>query len=318
MANKSKKRARKNKKRARALMAALLAAMLMGSLCIFVRESGCSAQACSLARFGIGFLIIGSIAIIRRLRGRGRLSFSPASFASGVSIGLCILFYFLAIQYTSAAIAALLPATGPLLSAVWESLLEKRLPPRRDVLLLLTAGLGIVIVATYSPHNTPGHDDAQGILYGILCGLCYSFYLVLNRCMSAEVQMMQRLFWQSAAGALVLLIPLYLGGADALQGLSSGWPWLIGIGVLQGVGVLALVAYAMRHLTSLEFGIISCLEPTEATLIGRAVYAEAILPGQWPGFLLVLITIISKSQRHLGWKMRSLLARQSGRRRVRA
>ena len=307
----------KGKAHTRALLAAMVAAMLMGALCIFVRESECSAQVCSLARFGLGFLFIGSAALYLRLKRRVPLRFSPASFASGVSIGLCILFYFLAIQHTSAAIAALLPATGPLLSALWESLLERRLPPRRDVIMILTAGLGILLVAHFSPQNQPGHDDTLGITFGMLCGLCYSFYLVLNRCMSAEVQMMQRLFWQSVAGTLVLLVPLAAGGAELLQGISSGWPWLVGIGILQGVGVLALVAYAMRHLTSLEFGIISCLEPTEATMLGCLVYSEAIMPGQWPGFVLVFATILAKSQRHPAWKLQSLLARGK-RRRARA
>lgn len=275
----------------------MMAAMLMGALCIFVRESGCSAQLCSFARFGLGFLIIGSVAVTLRLRGRVCLGFSPASFGSGVSIGLCILFYFLAIQHTSAAIAALLPAMGPLLAAVWESLLVRQLPPRRDVLMILAAGLGILLVAYYSPHNLPGHDDASGIAYGLLCGFFYSIYLVLNRCMSREVRMMQRLFWQSVGGTLVLTVPLAASGAEALQGAAAGWPWLVGIGILQGVGVLALVAYAMRRLSALEFGIISCLEPTEATILGRVVYGEEIAAGQWPGFVLVFATILLKSYR---------------------
>ena len=300
----------KKKKHARALLAALLAAMLMGSLCVFVRESGCSAQLCSFSRFCVGFLLIGLGALYLRLRGAVRLRFSPASFASGISIGLCILFYFLAIQRTSAGIAALLPATGPLLSAVWESLLARRLPPRRDIYMVLMAGIGIILVTSFSADATPGHDDARGIAYGILCGVFYSFYLVLNRCMSPEVRMVQRLFWQSAAGTLVLLGPL-LVGQGSLAGLAGGWPWLLGIGLLQGVGVLALVAFAMRKLSSLEFGIISCLEPTEATLLGWLVYAELIMPGQWLGFILVLTTILAKSQRHIAWRLHSFIARHT-------
>ena len=302
--------AKKGKKHAQAMVAATLAAMLMGSLCIFVRESACSAQLCSFSRFSVGFLLIGGAAVCRSLRHSICLRFSPASFASGISIGLCILFYFLAIKNTSAGIAALLPATGPLLSAVWESLLKRRLPPRRDVYMVLMASIGIILVTCFSADATPGHHDAEGITYGLLCGLFYSIYLVLNRCMSAEVQMMQRLFWQSAAGTLVLLAPL-LTGENVAEGLHTGWPWLLGIGLLQGVGVLALVAFAMRKLSSLEFGIISCLEPTEATLLGWAVYAELIMPGQWLGFILVLSTVLAKSQRHIGWRLRSFVARKT-------
>lgn len=288
----------KGKAHMRGLMAAMAAAMLMGSLCVFVRESECSAQLCSFSRFFVGFLLIGGAAAYMKWRGAVSLRFSPASFASGMSIGLCILFYFLAIKHTSAGIAALLPATGPLLSAVWEALLERRLPPRQDVLMVLTAGVGIALVTLFSPDNVPGHDDALGITYGVLCGVFYSFYLVLNRCMSSQVQMMQRLFWQSAAGMLALIAPL-AAGTGTLAGLAEGWPWLLGIGLAQGVGVLALVAYAMRRLSSLEFGIISCLEPTEATLLGWALYAELIMPGQWVGFALVLGTVLVKSRRRI-------------------
>ncbi len=294
---------------AHALLAALAAAVLMGSLCIFVRESHCSAQLCSFARFGVGFLLISSVACGAKLRCSESLRFSPAAFASGVSTGMCILFYFLAIRYTSAGIAALLSATGPLLAAVWESLLQKRLPPRRDVMLLMIAGMGIMLITCFADEDVAGRRHALGIVYGLLCALFYSFYVVLNRFMSSEISLLRRLFWQSGAGMLALVAPL-LATTAPLANLEQGWPWLLGVGVLQGVGVLALVAFAMQRLTSLEFGIVSCLEPTEATFLGWLVYAETVLPGQWLGFALVLATIIAKSQRHIGWRISCYMARR--------
>lgn len=272
----------------------MMAAILMGSLCVFVRESACSAPACSLGRFGIGLLLIGLYGAVAVVRGKGSLKFSGKAFISGIGISLCILFYFLAIQETSAGIAALLPATGPLFAAVWEALLEHHLPPKRDALLILTAGLGIVLVSVLSGSGSGGQNDALGILYGLLSGLFYSLYIVLNRFMTADVSILQRTFWQSAAGTMVLLIPLSFT-AGALNNLSSGWPWLLGIGLCQGVGVLVLVAFAMRKLSSLEFGIVSCLEPLEAALIGFFVYSEVIMAGQWCGFALVLSAILAKS-----------------------
>ena len=277
-----------------AFLAATLAAMLMGSLCIFVRESGCSALACSLSRFAIGLVSIGLFGVVMLVRGKGSLRFSGKSFISGIGISLCILCYFLAIKETSAGVAALLPATGPLFAAVWEALLEHHLPPKRDALLILTAGLGIVLVSLLSGSTASGQNDALGIIYGLLSGLFYSLYIVLNRFMGQEITLLQRTFWQSAAGTLVLLLPLGFT-TGTFEGVAAGWPWLLGIGLCQGVGVLVLVAYAMRKLSSLEFGIVSCLEPTEAALIGMMLYAEVILPGQWCGFALVLSAILAKS-----------------------
>ncbi len=283
-----------NKAYLSAFLAATMASVLMGMLCVFVRESACSAQLCSLSRFGIGLLLIGTQGAWMVYRRKDTMRFNGKAFISGIGISLCILFYFLAIKETSAGVAALLPATGPLFAAVWEALLEHHLPPKRDALLIMTAGLGIVLVSMLSGPATGGQNDALGILYGLLSGLFYSLYIVLNRFMGADVTLLQRTFWQSAAGTLVLLIPLFCT-AGALHNMETGWPWLLGIGICQGVGVLILVAYAMRKLSSLEFGIVSCLEPIEAALIGFLFYAEVIQAGQWCGFALVLSAILAKS-----------------------
>lgn len=284
-----------NKGYIQAFVAAVIAALLMGSLCVFVRESACSAQLCSFARFSIGLLLIGTVGVALICRQGKSLRFNTAAFISGIGISLCILFYFMAIQQTSAGIAALLPATGPLFSAVWISLLQRHLPPRRDGLLILTAGLGIVLVSLFAGHSGSGQNNALGITYGLLSGLFYSLYIMLNRLMKPEVTLLQRTFWQSCAGTLVLLVPLCASDASVWLHVSEGWPWLLGIGICQGVGVLLLVAYAMRKLSSLEFGIVSCLEPTEAAVIGCVLYGENLQAGQLCGFMLVLIAISAKA-----------------------
>ncbi|MBE6420380.1 MAG: hypothetical protein E7031_09655 [Akkermansiaceae bacterium] len=277
-----------------AFLAATMASVLMGMLCVFVRESACSAQLCSVSRFCIGLLLIGLYGVWRVWHDGENMRFNGKAFVSGIGISLCILFYFMAIKETSAGVAALLPATGPLFAAVWEALLEHHLPPKRDALLILTAGLGIVLVSLLAGPATSGQNDALGILYGLLSGLFYSLYIVLNRFMRADVSLLQRTFWQSAAGTLVLLLPLCCA-AGAMQNWEAGWPWLLGIGICQGVGVLVLVAFAMRKLSSLEFGIVSCIEPIEAALIGFLFYSEVIRAGQWCGFALVLSAILAKS-----------------------
>ncbi len=289
------KREQMNKSYIQAFVAAIIAALLMGSLCVFVRESACSAQLCSFARFCIGLLLIGTTGAALVCRQGKSLRFNTASFISGIGISLCILFYFMAIQHTSAGIAALLPATGPLFSAVWISLLQRHLPPRRDGLLILTAGLGIVLVSLFAGNSGSGQNNALGITYGLLSGLFYSLYIMLNRLMKSDVTLLQRTFWQSCAGSAVLLVPLLASGSETWVHLNEGWSWLLGIGLCQGVGVLLLVAYAMRKLSSLEFGIVSCLEPAEAAIIGCLLYGESLKAGQLCGFMLVLIAILAKA-----------------------
>ncbi len=308
---------KKASEHAQALGAAFIAAMLMGTLCVLVREAHSCAQLSSFARFSGGFIVFGITALICRLRGVGITNFSGISFFTGVSIGLCILFYYMAFLHASAGLAAVLPILGTFLAGFWESLIEKQRPPRRDVMLLTSASIGILLVCYFSPDATAGspqsNDNTIGVICGLLAGLFYSFYLVGNRYTPSNVGMLRRMYWQSLAGTLVLLGPL-LAAPQPWITEPSGWFWLAAIGLLQGVAVLVLIAYAMSRLRSLEYGIIVCMEPTEATILGWAVYAESTMPGQWVGFAVVLATIIAKSQRHIGWRIRCFIARRSRRR----
>ncbi len=271
-----------------ALIAAIVAAVLMGVLGFFVRETHCSAQGCSFARFLIGMVLIVPLVFCRRAEGGARLPFSLPAVVSGAGISLCILFYFLAITQISVGIAALLLYTGPVFAAVGESLLRRSLPPRRDIMLMLASAAGIVLVTVCA--RTPAADQVQepmGYAYGLLSGVCYAAYILLNRQIPGHISLAVRTFWQFAAGSLVLLVPL-LCTAEPYAGLSTGWPYLLCIGVLQGFAVLLLVAYAVRRLTAIEFGTISYLEPAVAVALGWLVYGESITPGQWCGFALVL------------------------------
>ena len=277
-----------NKTNCSALIAAVIAAVLMGVLGFFVRETHCSAQGCSFARFIIGLVLIIPLVFCHKAPGAGRLPFSLPAVLSGAGISLCILFYFLAITQISVGIAALLLYTGPVFAAVGESLLRRSLPPRRDVLLMLASAAGIVLVTVCA--GIPAAEQVQepmGYAYGLLSGVCYAAYILLNRQIPGFISLSVRTFWQFAAGSLVLLVPLLLTDTP-YAGVSTGWPYLLCIGVLQGFAVLLLVAYAVRRLTAIEFGTISYLEPAVAVALGWVVYGESITPGQWCGFALVL------------------------------
>lgn len=277
-----------NKSNCSALVAAVVAAVLMGVLGFFVRETHCTAQGCSFARFIIGLLLITPLVCRRPAQDKARLPFSLSAVFSGAGISLCILFYFLAITQISVGIAALLLYTGPVFAAAGESLLRRSLPPRRDILLMLASAAGIVLVTICAGSAATAQEQTPiGYVYGLLSGVCYAAYILLNRQIPGHISLSVRTFWQFAAGSLVLLVPLLLTDAP-YAGLSTGWPYLLSIGVLQGFAVLLLVAYAVRRLSAIEFGTISYLEPAVAVALGWLVYGENITPGQWCGFALVL------------------------------
>ncbi len=273
-------------KKLAAYCSAAIAAVLMGTLAFFVRESHCSAQCCSFARFFIGMLLIGTLWLVEIRRRRDVFIWSGYAMASGVGISLCILFYFLALQRTSVGVAALLLYTGPVFAALGEALIKRKVPPLRDVMLISLAALGVGLVSACAPAAGQGGSHL-GMAYGLLSGLCYSAYILFNRQIRKRVSLPARTFWQSVAGVVVLLLPLLLSDCG-VEHVNFGWPYLACIGFLQGFAVLLPAAYAMKKLSAIKYGTIAYLEPMVAVALGFFVYHEQLNAGQWAGMVLVV------------------------------
>ena len=272
----------------RALAAAVSGALLMGCLGLLVRESGCSAQGCAFARFALGLVLVSFLALRGIVR---RRSFSMPAALSGVGIALCILFYFMAIERTSLGVAALLLPTGPIFASIGEAVVHRRCPGLRATALLLIAAFGIVLV------SCGGGSLAmlpQGLMLGLLSGVFYGAYILLNRLIPEDIDVPERTFWQSAAGVVVLAAPVLCSEAP-FAGLPEGLPYLLSIGLLQGFLVLMLVAFAMKHLPAIQYGALSYIEPATAVALGWAVYGEQMLPLQWVGVFLVLASSLAQS-----------------------
>ena len=280
--------------RALAFAAAFAAALLMGSLGLFVKESGCSAEGCALARFAIGLLLLTGLSVAQRALRAVLSPFSPSSALSGLSIALCILFYFMAMERIPIGLAALLLYTGPLFAALGEALVARRCPGRRELLLLAAAAAGIVLVSCGGAGLPGAGGSARGLLLGLLSGLFYAGYILLNRLIPEQVPLTRRTFWQFAAGTLVLLLPM-LHTEAPFAGLSEGWPFVLCIGVLQGFAVLLLVAYAVRRLNAVQYGSVSYLEPVVAVALGWALYHESMQLLQWLGVALVIAASLAQS-----------------------
>ncbi len=271
-----------------ALISAVLSSALMGTLGLFVCESHCSAACCAFARFFLGMILIGTLWAWEIHRRRDFFRVSRYGMAAGAGFGLCILFYFMAIQQMSVAVAALLLYTGPVFAAIGEALIHRQMPPKRDVLLISLSALGVAFVSIFAPDTGRGASQL-GLLYGLLSGLCYASYILFNRKIRRRTSIPARTFWLSLAGSAVLLLPMLAGGGVNSAAISSGGIYLLCIGVIQGFAALLPAAYAMKKLSAIKYGTIAYMEPMAAVAIGCIVYHEHISFGQWQGLALIML-----------------------------
>jgi len=172
--------------------AAILSAILMGSLGIFVRNMSADALIIAFARLSFGFLfLLGFLGLTRNLRA-ARVSFSPYLMASGLSIGLCVWSYIKAIAHTSLANAVFLLYLGPLLAVGLACFLLREKIVLSSILLMSLAFVGCLFVLQFDFSFSKA--DALGYVYGLLSALCYSLIIVTNRKIPAQVPPLGRSF----------------------------------------------------------------------------------------------------------------------------
>jgi drug/metabolite transporter (DMT)-like permease len=239
--------------------AAISSAILMGSLGIFVRNISTDATMIAFARLSLGFMfLLGFLSLTRNLR-VAKVSFSPYLLASGLSIGLCVWSYIKVIAYTSMANAVFLLYLGPLLAIGFAYYLLREKITLSSILLMCVAFVGFLFVVQFDFSFFSA--DALGYVYGLLSAFSYALIIVTNRKIPAHVSALGRSFYQLLIAALSL-IPFLAWQRIQLPLLDM--PWLLAVGFFQGVLGLTLMIFAIRHLTTYEYGILSYLEPVTA------------------------------------------------------
>ncbi len=269
--------------RTKSMAAALIAAVFMGCLGFLVRKTGADAAVVAFFRFTIGFLLMSCVVIYYVAAKGEKVKFSPSSAFSGISIGLCILFYFFAIQSTSIGLAAFVLYLGPVFAIIGEAVMRRKMPDLRQWIIIVLALSGFVMISSLG--DASGFN--KGTMYALLSGVFYGAYILINRFIPQQITLPVRVFWQFLAASCAVGLVLLLSGRSVAVD-AGGWPYVLTIGVVQGFAVLLLTGYAIKHLSAIEFGALSYAEPLVALLLGFVLYDESMSAVQIAGIVLIV------------------------------
>jgi drug/metabolite transporter (DMT)-like permease len=273
----------------KAYAADLAAAVIIGSMGIFVRAIPVDERIIAGARFGVGFLLM---ALWLALTGRWsslRIPFSWSLPASGIAIALCGLFYMKAINLLSLTTAVFLLYLGPVLATVLAFFILKERLTLLNGLLVATAFLGYLCILEF--NISLQMDNQAGYVYGLLSALFYALFIVMNRTIPRQTPLLVRAFYQLLAATVILM----------LASASASWQLtyqdvlgLIFVGFLYGFLAVTLMIYATRYLLAYEYGTLAYVEPLVATLIGVLLYAESLSGLQIIGCALIFASGITQ------------------------
>ncbi|KRL81322.1 DMT family permease [Ligilactobacillus equi DSM 15833 = JCM 10991] len=196
--------------------------------------------------------------------------------------------YFLAIQHGNASSATILQFLGPLFIIIYLALKNWKLPRRIDVISIVMALVGTVLVVTQG--NLAKLAIAPlGLFWGIMAGVSQALYTLLPRKLLQEFDVVLVTGSSMVIGGLVFTPALVQEGSVHLDGLEIGYIAFI---ALMGT----LIAY-LFYLNSLNYlapettGMLSCFEPLTATLV--AVFFMGLQLQLWGalGIIMVLSTV---------------------------
>ena len=279
--------------------AIVLAAILWGCMPIFsdlMREAGFSPVQKSAVRLTVAAIILlASLAIFSPAQLRVQWKDVPFFALIGVgSVFAMSTLYMVAIERTTAAVAAVLLYTSPIFILIASVILFKEKITRIKLLSLLLVVLGVVFVSGIIGGETK--VDFFGVGAGLLAGIVYAAYSILctfalRKYSSITVTAYSFLF-AAIANLIVADLPDICATVAGASGIPAVLAIMLGLGVVTAVLPFTLYTLGLSHVEAGRAGILACIEPMTATLCSVFLLHEPCSNIQWVGILLILGAVI--------------------------
>lgn len=255
--------------------------LLLGTLGVFVHESGQHPLTAVWARCLFGALALGAWAAAtgqaRALRLRGRAL--GAAVLTGLLMVLNWSLFFAAIGQVPIGTATVVVHAQPFwlmaLAAWWlrEPVSRWQMGAAAVAMLglVLATGLGTGLGTPAGPTDALGDGRALGLGLCLAASFTYAVATLLAR--QAGIAPLVLAWWQCVVGAVVLTAwPLVHGLPTA----PAAWGWLLGLGVLHTGLAYVLLYEGMARLPAERIAVLQFVYPGAALLVDWAVYGQAL------------------------------------------
>lgn len=254
----------------------------------FVYKYGSNAQTVALLRYV--FFIAVFLAILPFVRPQKRFGGSDYLNAIGCgavsaigSIGLLGAFMLLPVS-----LAIIITYTNPILTAVFSSLLTRRLPGIVQVLCLLAALVGVALTIGIDATGA----DWRGVACATLASFCFAASFAWNGFTLADADGTSTTFWMSLSGLLIVAgFVLASGTFDPPPQIAEGW-----IALLVSSAAFSFAFFCMFRSVQLigpaPAAMIMNIEPVLTVMFAAVVLREELTPLRLLGGAMVLAAVV--------------------------
>lgn len=272
----------------------ILAIAIMGSSGVLARALGVSPEMAIWARCVLASAALFIVLKVMKLPvwiGKGKSFWFVL--ASTVLFGVHWITYFYALYYSSVAIGMLSLFTYPVFTALLEPIIVKSKIKTIDLGLAVLAFSGVFFLV---PGFDIDNEVTQGILFGLLSALAYSFRNLLLKLNASQHSGITLMFMQ-VLGLSVLLSPVFFNEDIELHASAvlSDWQLLAVLGLFTTAIGHTLFVVSFRHFTITAISILSTLTPLIGIVLGYLFLDEIPEGNVWLGGALISISVLVES-----------------------
>jgi drug/metabolite transporter (DMT)-like permease len=270
-----------------------LAALLLGSALLalgpmFVRMADTGPIASAFWRMALALPLL---AIMARFGPKSSGPMTPVLIliiaASGLLFAADLASWHIGIMQTKMANATLFGNSASLIFPIYGFVVARVWPARRQVLALVMAAAGAVLLMGRSAELSPEH--LVGDLLSLLAGVFYAAYFVAIARARETLAPLPLLAASTFASAAPLLV---LANVMGEQVMPTHWVPLIALALCSQVFGQGLMVYALGRMSPLVIGLSLLTQPIIAALTGWLMFAETLGPLDLVGAALVALALV--------------------------
>lgn len=274
------------------LLSAAFSAIFMGTIGAISVFAGVGAETVTFYRLFIGAFLVAVYLLATGQRSKIFMWPGTKVLMTGVFLAGFVVFYILAMDYTSMANAVMVLYLAPVMASVAAHfLLGERLTPASTGVIGF-ALLGFAMMMEFNFNLTGRAEEAIGLAYALCAMACYSAFMLTNRSIDDRIHVFSRSGYQMLAGALCML-PLMFFANEPIAGVQ--WGWLVAAGIIPGFLAIMLAVIALRSLPAATFGTLAYLEPITVVAIAWVLFDQSLNGLQISGCVLIILSGIAQA-----------------------
>lgn len=277
------------------MAAALLSSALGGTSIAATRYIAGAIDPAGLGafRFGIGFVLLLPMAILRRERWPSKGDWIGVASLGVLFFGLFPLLFNASLEFTTAARAALALSTLPLLTMLAGAVLKIEPLSIRKTIGVLVATLGVAIALLSGLSSAPA-GAWRGDLLMVAAALCMAFYNVWSRPFISRSGTLPFITIGMGVGAFILIgLSISRGSFVPVEAFNtSQWIAIAFLGVFGSAVTFFLWAFALGHTTPTRVAISITVNPIAASIVSALTLDEPVHLTILFGLLTVFIGIL--------------------------